>query len=242
MSLLKASIRYVYKQALYQLAEMPLTENAMKSFWQNAWRENKSFIVFLSLMFIFRSACADWNTVPTGSMNPTIIEGDRIAVNKMAYDLRIPFTHISLVKLSDPQRGDIAVFDSKASDKRLVKRVVGVPGDAVSMINNQLTINGTAIQYEKNTGNIDQLEHLFSTTHIVRIKNPNDHAFANFPTVIVPEDHYLMLGDNRDNSADSRVIGFVPRDEFIGRSRAVVMSLNYDNFYIPRADRFFKSL
>jgi len=214
----------------------------MKSFWQNAWRENKSFIIFLSLMFIFRSACADWNTVPTGSMNPTIIEGDRIAVNKMAYDLRIPFTHISLVKLSDPQRGDIAVFDSKASDKRLVKRVVGVPGDAVSMINNQLTINGTAIQYEKNTGNIDQLEHLFNTTHIVRISNPNDHAFANFPTVIVPAGHYLMLGDNRDNSADSRVIGFVPRDEFIGRSRAVVMSLNYDNFYIPRADRFFKSL
>ena len=189
----------------------------MKSFWQNAWRENKSFIIFLSLMFIFRSACADWNTVPTGSMNPTIIEGDRIAVNKMAYDLRIPFTHISLVKLSDPQRGDIAVFDSKASDKRLVKRVVGVPGDAVSMINNQLTINGTAIQYEKNTGNIDQLEHLFNTTHIVRISNPNDHAFANFPTVIVPAGHYLMLGDNRDNSADSRVIGFVPRDEFIGK-------------------------
>lgn len=214
----------------------------MKQFWQNAWRENKSFIIFLGLMFIFRSACADWNTVPTGSMNPTIIEGDRIAVNKMAYDLRIPFTHISLVKFSDPQHGDIAVFDSKVSDKRLVKRVVGVPGDTVAMINNQLVINGTAIQYEKTEANIDQLEHLFGVTHIVRIKNPNDHAFANFPTVVVPADEYLMLGDNRDNSADSRVIGFVPRAEFVGRSRAVVMSLNYDNFYIPRGDRFFKSL
>jgi signal peptidase I len=214
----------------------------MKLFWKNTWRENKSFIIFLSLMFIFRSACADWNTVPSGSMKPTILEGDRIAVNKMAYDLRVPFTHILLVKFSDPQRGEIAVFDSKASDKRLVKRVVGIPGDTVSMENNQLFINGTAIQYEKNGDNTDQLEHLFNTTHAVRISNPNDHAFANFPAVIVPANHYLMLGDNRDISADSRVIGFVPRNEFVGRSSAVVMSFNYDNFYIPRADRFFKSL
>lgn len=210
--------------------------------WKNAWQENKSFIIFLSLMFIFRSACADWNTVPSGSMKPTILEGDRIAVNKMAYDLRIPFTHISLVKFADPQRGEIAVFDSKVSDKRLVKRVIGIPGDTVAMINNQLVINGTAIQYEKSAANTDQLEHLLGTTHIVRINNPDDHAFANFPTVIVPANHYLMLGDNRDNSADSRVIGFVPRNEFVGRSSAVVMSLNYDNFHIPRADRFFKSL
>lgn len=214
----------------------------MKQFWINLWRENKFFIIFLALMFMFRSACADWNTVPTASMKPTILEGDRIAVNKLAYDLHIPFTHISLAKLGDPQRGDIAVFDSKVSDKRLVKRVVGVPGDSVSMINNQLTINGTAIQYEKTASNTDQLEHLFNTTHIVRINNPEDHDFANFPTVIVPEGHYLMLGDNRDLSADSRVIGFVPRDEFVGRSRSVVMSLNYDNFYLPRADRFFKTL
>lgn len=214
----------------------------MNDFWKNAWRENKSFIIFLSLMFIFRSACADWNTVPTGSMNPTIIEGDRIAVNKMAYDLRIPFTNISLVKLADPQRGEIAVFDSKVSDKRLVKRVIGIPGDRVAMINNQLVINGTPVQYEKSDGNLDQLEHLFGVTHRVRISNPNDHPFANFPTVVVPAGHYLMLGDNRDKSADSRVIGFVPRDEFVGRSRAVVVSLNYDNFYLPRTDRFFKSL
>ena len=214
----------------------------MQSFWINFWRENKYFVIFLGLMFVFRSACADWNTVPTGSMNPAIIEGDRIAVNKMAYDLRIPFTHISLIKFADPQRGDIAVFDSKASDKRLVKRVIGVPGDAISMINNQLVINGTAIHYEHTSQNLDQIEHLFNTPHIVRINNPGDHAFANFPTVIVPADHYLMLGDNRDMSADSRVIGFVPRNEFVGRSRSVVMSFNYDNFYLPRPDRFFKSL
>lgn len=213
-----------------------------KAFWTSAWQENKSFIIFLSLMFIFRSACADWNTVPSGSMKPTILEGDRIAVNKLAYDIRVPFTHISLMKLADPERGDIVVFDSKVSDKRLVKRTIGIPGDTVAMVNNQLLINGTPIQYEQTAVTNDELEHLFNVTHRIRIGSPNDHAFANFPAVVVPEGFYLMLGDNRDNSADSRVIGLVPRDEIIGRSRAVVMSFNYDNFYIPRADRFFKSL
>ena len=222
-----------------------------KSTLQKAWQDNKSFLIFIVLMTLFRSALADWNTVPTGSMKPTIIEGDRITVNKLAYDLRIPFTHISLYRLGEPQRGEIVVFDSKVSDKRLVKRVIGIPGDAVAMVNNQLYINGKAISYERTSDSQhsenthqsgDQVEHLFNVTHRVRISNPINHAFANFPTVIVPAGHYLMLGDNRDNSADSRVIGFVPRDEIIGRSSAVVMSFNYDNFYLPRPDRFFKQL
>lgn len=194
------------------------------------------------LMLVFRSALADWSTVPTGSMKPTILEGDRIAVNKMAYDLRLPLTHISLVKLADPARGDIVVFDSHAADKRLVKRVIGLPGDTVSMNNNQLVINGYAMSYENTSENGDQLEHLFNVVHRVRISTPDNHAFANFPAVIVPEGQYLMLGDNRDNSADSRVIGFVPRNEIVGRSRDVVMSFNYDNFYIPRSNRFFTKL
>jgi signal peptidase I len=206
------------------------------------WKENKSFFIFVICMFLFRSALADWNTVPTGSMKPTILEGDRIAVNKMAYDLRVPFTHISLVKLADPERGDIVVFDSHAADKRLVKRVIGLPGDTVSMINNHLIINGYTISYENTVENGDQLEHLFNVVHRVRISTPDNHAFANIPTVIVPKGEYLMLGDNRDNSADSRVIGFVPRNEIVGRSRNVVMSFNYDNFYIPRSNRFFTKL
>ena len=214
----------------------------MKHFLRNFWKENKSFVVFLALMFIFRSAVADWNTVPTGSMKPTILEGDRITVNKLAYDLRLPFTHISLMKLGEPAHGDIAVFDSKVADKRLVKRVVGLPGDTVAMVNNQLFINGQAISYD-NTGNTNsRIEHLFNVDHRVAISTSTNHAFANFPAVIVPADHYLMLGDNRDNSADSRVIGFVPRNEIVGRSSAVVMSSNYDNYYLPRLDRFFKSL
>ena len=107
-------------------------------------KDNKAYILFVVLMMVFRSAVADWNDVPTGSMKPTIIEGDRIFVNKMAYDVRLPFTTVSLAKLADPVRGDIVIFDSQASGKRLVKRVVGVPGDVVALQDNVLSVNGSA--------------------------------------------------------------------------------------------------
>jgi len=89
------------------------------------WHTNKLFFIVIALMFAFRSAVADWNTVPTGSMLPTIVQGDRILVNKVAYDIRVPFTNISLVQLADPARGDIVIFDSHVADERLVKRVIG---------------------------------------------------------------------------------------------------------------------
>ncbi len=212
----------------------------MNSSLKSFWRDNRSLLLFLALMFCFRSAIADWNDVPSGSMKPTLIEGDRIGLNKMAYDLRVPFTHISLYKIADPARGDIAVFDSKAADKRLVKRVIGVPGDRVAMQDNRLYINGEAIAYTA-AANGDWLEHLPGKNHIVRI-DPNAKTYANFNPVTVPAGQYLMLGDNRDNSADSRVIGFVPRSEFVGRSRSVVMSLDYEDYLLPRAERFFHGL
>ena len=207
---------------------------------KSLWRENRSLLLFLALMFCFRSAIADWNDVPSGSMKPTLVEGDRIGLNKMAYDLRVPFTHISLYKIDDPARGDIAVFDSKVAEKRLVKRVIGVPGDTVAMQNNRLFINGQAIDYTA-TSNGDWLEHLPGKNHIVRV-DPHAQTYANFGPVTVPAGQYLMLGDNRDNSADSRVIGFVPRSEFVGRSRSVVMSLDYEDYFLPRAERFFHGL
>lgn len=205
-----------------------------------AWQNNKSLIVFISLMFVFRSAVADWSDVPTGSMKPTILEGDRILVNKMAYDVRLPFTHTSLIKLSDPQRNDIIIFDSKISDKRLVKRVIGVPGDIISMKDNVLTINGQTLSYQQ-ANEQDKIEQLPNHQHQIRTLN-NNNRFASFEPVTVPEKQYLVLGDNRDNSADSRFIGFVPRKEIVGRSSTVVVSLDYDNYFIPRSERFFHSL
>lgn len=216
----------------------------MKNRFNKLWRENRSLVFFLMLMFVFRSAVADWNEVPTGSMKPTIVEGDRILVNKLAYDLRVPFTHISLVKLADPARGDIIIFDSEVSDKRLVKRVIGIPGDTVELIDNMLYINDEPLVYDNpviSGGALLQQENLLGTRHQVRT-HLHGSPFANFPRIEVPEGHYLAMGDNRDESADSRAIGFVPRNEIVGRSRSVVLSLNYDNYYIPRADRFFHTL
>ncbi|WP_323814337.1 signal peptidase I [Cellvibrio sp. NN19] len=208
----------------------------MKRFWM----ANRSLLLFLALMFCFRSAIADWNHVPSASMKPTLLEGDQIGLNKMAYDLRVPFTHISLYKIADPARGEIAIFDSKVADKRLVKRVIGIPGDTVAMRDNRLMINSQAIAYTA-TENGDWIEHLPGNAHTVRL-NSNAQSFANFDPITVPEGQYLMLGDNRDNSADSRVIGFVPRSEFVGRSQKVVFSLDYDDHYLPRSERFFTEL
>jgi len=208
------------------------------------WKENRSFILFLSLMFVFRSAVADWNDVPTGSMKPTIIEGDRIFVNKMAYDLRVPFTHISLTKLADPERNDIVIFDSVAADKRLVKRVIGVPGDRVAMYKNRLTVNGQPLPYEliKEDGkNTYYQETLAGNTHTIRITNEK-FPLDSFDEVVVPEGSYLVMGDNRNQSADSRVYGFVPRNEIVGRSKNVAISFDYDNYLMPRSERFLHTL
>jgi signal peptidase I len=212
---------------------------------QNLWKENRGFVLFVFLMFAFRSVIADWNVVPTGSMKPTILEGDRILVNKMAYDLRVPFTHASIVKLSDPQRGDIIVFDSIASDKRLVKRVIGMPGDTVAMIDNRLMINGKSLEYTVNTRAedfIDISENLLGKEHAVRLQKFADSRFASFAPLLIPPGYFLALGDNRDRSADSRVIGLVPRAEIVGRSSTVVPSLDYDDYYLPRPGRFFITL
>ena len=208
-------------------------------------RENKRFLLFVILMVLFRTSLADWNVVPSGSMKPTIVEGDRIWVNKLAYDIRVPLTHLSLIHLADPKRGDIVVFDSANADKRLVKRIIGLPGETISMTDNVVSINGRALPYhleESDNGVLAMRETLGRLNHLIWIDTRLAGRESSFPPVTVPAGQYLVLGDNRNNSADSRYIGFVPRNEIIGRTRDVVMSLNYDNYYLPRLGRFFHSL
>ncbi len=209
------------------------------------WREYRGFALFVVLMIIFRSAVADWNTVPTGSMKPTIVEGDRIFVDKLAYDLRIPLTHISVHKFGDPGRGDIVVFDSKAAETRLVKRVIGLPGDLVEMRDNRLAINGIEARYSNVEYTADAIfatESYGGMTHRIELAPTGVSRFSSFGPVKVPEGRYLVLGDNRDNSADSRVRGFVPRGEIVGDAKTVVLSIDYDRYYLPRMDRFFRDL
>lgn len=117
----------------------------------NLVKELRGLLVVAAIIFPFRSSIADWNDVPTGSMNPTIVEGDRIAVNKLAYDLKIPFTTRHIATWGNPRRGEIVILYAPDNGMRLVKRVVGVPGDTLVLRDNRLTINGVAIDYRVHT-------------------------------------------------------------------------------------------
>jgi signal peptidase I len=196
-------------------------------------------------MSVFRSAVADWYTVPTGSMQPTIKVGDRIVVNKMAYDLKMPFSQLSLLTTGEPKRGDIVVFESKAANTRLIKRMVALPGDLITMKNETLYINGKALNYQitkQNALHLFATEQLDDIKHNIHIDQNKSNRLSNFGPIIVPAQHYFVLGDNRRNSADSRVYGFVPRDELKGKATLIAFSVDYDNYYLPRGNRFFKDI
>ena len=210
------------------------------AFIRHTFRENKGFLLFLGLMLICRSSLADWYSVPTGSMKPTIIEGDRIFVNKLAYQLQLPLSNISVMEWGQPERGDIVVFESKAADERLIKRVIGIPGDRVEMNNNQLVINDTHVTYYKTNQPGVEEEVLDTLQHQVQFTG--SPSFPSFKSVEVPDGHILVLGDNRNNSADSRYYGFVPFSEIQGKATTVVASLDPENYYKPRTNRVLKPL
>lgn len=218
------------------------------------WREWRGTIAFLFMMLVFRSAWADWVTVPTGSMNPTILEGDRVLVDKHVYGLRIPWTLLRVTDGRDPHRGEIVVFDSPADGTSLVKRVIGEPGDIVALDHQGVTINGVRARYS--AGDSARLAGLLEATRarapaVLResgvvadhdVLRLADRPGPGFEPVTVPEGTYLMLGDSRDNSADSRWFGFVPRRNIVGRASRVAVSLDPEDYYLPRADRWFRSL
>jgi signal peptidase I len=222
---------------------------------QKLWRkEFRPLLITALVVFAARSSFADWNTVPTGSMKPTILEGDRVFVNKLAYDLKVPFTTLHLAEWSAPHRGDIVVFYSPKDGTRLVKRTVGLPGDTVELRNDQLIINGAAVAYqpiaEELLGDVSQTdransvyasEQLPGRAHLVAAI-PAVSAMRNFGPITVPANSYFMMGDNRDNSFDSRYFGAVPRNRIVGRATAVVASLDSAHHWRPRWDRFFSSL
>jgi signal peptidase I len=217
------------------------------------WREWRGFAAFVVVMLLFRSAVADWNNVPSGSMLPSILVGDRIVVDKLAYDLRVPFTLVRVASWAAPGRGDVVTFTSPEDDQLLVKRIVAVPGDEVSMRHNRLIINGTAADYAALPSHEAPMpllpgyglyvESILGSQRLVMLRDDDPVGFASsFQPTRVPPGHYLMLGDNRDNSRDSRAIGFVPRERILGRAKSVAFSLNYDNHYAPRMDRFLADL
>jgi len=231
---------------------VPQVKARLVRFWLQT---GKPFLVIILVMTALRSAIADWNDVPSGSMRPTLVEGDRILVNKLAYDLKVPYTTWHLAQWSNPKRGDIVVFYSPHDGTRLVKRVIGLPGDRIEMKNEELTVNGVRAQYGPLPSEIsadlppeDRASALFATESIT---NSRDHAVMvipsrlarrNFETLTVPADSYFMMGDNRDNSFDSRFFGPVPRKQIVGQAKSIVLSFDRSRYFLPRWQRFFSSL
>jgi signal peptidase I len=228
-----------------------LIQVRLRRWWR---REIRPLLALALVLFSIRSSLADWNDVPTGSMQPTILVGDRILVNKLAYDLKVPFTTWHMAEWSSPRRGDIVVFYSPHDGTRLVKRVVGLPGDTVELRNEQLIINGNPVDYAplspalseqlpkaERPGSQFATELLPAHSHVV-MALPSLPAKRTYGPVQVPAGSYFMMGDNRDNSFDSRYFGVVDRKQILGRATTVVLSLNRDNYWLPRLQRFFGSL
>ncbi len=211
---------------------------------------NRGFLVFLLCLGIFRTAVADWNPIPSGSMRPTLLEGDVVFVNRLAYDLKLPLTDVVLARLGEPKRGDVVTFSSPQDGRRLIKRIAALPGDTLEMRDEVLYLNGEAARYEAPEAVIETLAELGAqvpatrwTEHLAGQERrvqwlQGVSARSSFGPVTVPEGQYLVLGDNRDNSADSRFIGFVPRHLLIGQARRVLVSADILSNWAPRLDRF----
>jgi len=216
------------------------------------WRMTIFFIVFVVIPV--KSSLADWNWVPSGSMNPTILEGDLLYVDKLAYDLRFPLTLHRLAKWSNPKRGDIVICFSPEDGTRLVKRIIGEHGDTIEMKDNTLFLNGEPVDYQKINPKYTEylswkvkersklaMENLDGFTHAV-MSVPSIAAMRSYGPITVPQNNYFVLGDNRDCSRDSRFFGFVERKSIIGKAKGIIGSLDITDKYQPRFKRFFASL
>ena len=227
----------------------------MKKFIGRLWKEWRMTVLFIVFVVVpVKSSLADWNWVPTGSMNPTILEGDLVYVDKIAYDLRFPLTLYRLIKWSDPERGDIVICFSPDDGTRLIKRVIGQPGDTIEMRNNTLFLNGEPVDYTKIDpkyteylpGKLKErcilaMEDLDGSVHAV-MSTPSIAAVRSFGPVTISQDSYFVMGDNRDSSRDSRFFGFVNRELIVGKARGVIGSIDITDKYQPRLKRFFASL
>lgn len=220
---------------------------------QPVWIEySGSFFPVIALVFVLRSFLFEPFKIPSGSMLPTLFVGDFILVNKFTYGIRLPIIDKKIISVNEPQRGDVMVFKyPKDTTQNYIKRIVGTPGDVVKYKNKKLTVNGIEAKY---VGQIDflqagpdlsyskqfieqfqDIEHKVlndaDKSSAVYLNGPADFPFANQCsyddegfTCHVPQGHYFMMGDNRDNSLDSRYWGFVPDKNIVGKAFFIWMN------------------
>lgn len=222
--------------------------NAKEPVWVE-W--GASFFPVILLVFVLRSFLFEPFKIPSGSMIPTLLVGDYILVNKFTYGVRLPVINKKIISLNDPQRGDVMVF-RYPEDPSLdyIKRVVGLPGDTVAYQNKRLTINGEAVEMQKQADYLHSDRLYYSEQYLARMGNVEHRALndvdapafvpdpshfpyrenctynANGVICKVPAGHYFMMGDNRDNSRDSRAWGFVPEENIVGKAFFIWLNLS----------------
>jgi signal peptidase I len=220
---------------------------------QPTWIEySGSFFPVIALVFVLRSFLYEPFKIPSTSMVPTLLVGDLILVNKYTYGVRLPIVNKKIIEVGDPQRGDVMVFKyPKDMTQDYIKRVIGVPGDKIVYENKRLTVNGNAVAYTALDDYLDDeqlkyhkqlVENLPEQSHRIVIQENKPSVEVsnvdNFPqrdacdfsyekfSCIVPPGNYFMMGDNRDNSLDSRYWGFVPNKNIVGKAFFVWMNLS----------------
>ncbi len=196
----------------------------------------RSFFPVILAVLVLRSFVVEPFRIPSGSMMPTLLSGDFILVNKHSYGIRLPVANIKVVELGSPERGDVVVFRyPKNPSIDYIKRVVGLPGDTITYYGKQVYINGELAKQERigayfhagegqHMNNADQrTEQLGDVKHDILVSAQRRGFNAEY---VVPEGHYFVMGDNRDNSSDSRVWGFVPDENLVGK--AFMIWMNWD--------------
>ena len=201
------------------------------------WEWTKIFWISVALFLVLRTFIVEAFKIPSGSMERTLLVGDFLLVNKLAYGAEIPFTHKRLPALRDPTRDDVIVFESPEDlTKTYVKRLVGIPGDTLEMKSGSLFRNGTRVAeaYVSRNSDIDRVEDRFrwQRDYIVKPAGASmsyDPTRNNWGPLVVPKRSYFVLGDNRDNSSDSRYWGFVADSLIKGRPFVIYYSYDPDS-------------
>jgi signal peptidase I len=192
---------------------------------------SRSFFPVLLFVLVIRSFIFEPFRIPSGSMMPTLLQGDYIFVKKYSYGLRWPVIEKKFIAVSDPKRGDVVVFRLPSDTSiNYIKRVVGLPGDTIVYKDHQVTVNGRLMPLEKNqesslnNSGLIFMEQLDDRAHEIRVADLNIRSREG--VYEVAEGHYFMMGDNRDNSQDSRYIGAIPETHLVGEAVRIWMHMD----------------